>query len=474
MFIPGSYSPDWDVLAYGGSATGGGGGITDPPVDGITYGRHNAAWNPVLPIAGGTVTGPITLAADPANPLEAATKQYVDAKPSGGIPEAPTDGALYGRQSAAWAVVPAATGGTSARVFNALGNPSFEVTQRNCGALLTNPSFVEDRWQLQVSGPFTLQAQVMNAGLGAGGGILVPGSNYTISRSFLRVTNQVIHSPLATGDFVQIIQYCEGSVLRELINDVHSVSILYRCSVGNQKFCLAMRDAGSSQSLIKFVTAPATANTWSVITLPNLPVFPGAGTFSIAPGNVGYYLSLCLAAGTTYQAPATDIWQNGNFIGVAGQSNIGAAVGTTYDFAFIVHEPGAVCNPLQAHDIDFDANYDRCLRYFQKSYEYGVTPGPGGDHYQGCAVLHPHASYPEAFGEVTFKKTMAKVPTLTPYHVSGGAVNQGLVLYGASYAISGFPWTTDKGFSVVSTSANFAASEAGLWFLFHWKADTGW
>jgi hypothetical protein len=34
----------------------------------------------MLPLAGGTMTGPIVLAADPANPLQAATKQYVDGK----------------------------------------------------------------------------------------------------------------------------------------------------------------------------------------------------------------------------------------------------------------------------------------------------------------------------------------------------------------------------------------------------------
>ena len=33
-----------------------------------------------LPLSGGTMTGPLILAADPVQPLEAATKQYVDAK----------------------------------------------------------------------------------------------------------------------------------------------------------------------------------------------------------------------------------------------------------------------------------------------------------------------------------------------------------------------------------------------------------
>src|SRR5215469_7644508 len=44
-----------------------------------------------LPLSGGTMTGPITLAADPASALQPATKQYVDAR-VGGVGFLPTTG----------------------------------------------------------------------------------------------------------------------------------------------------------------------------------------------------------------------------------------------------------------------------------------------------------------------------------------------------------------------------------------------
>ncbi|GHV49993.1 hypothetical protein FACS1894216_01380 [Synergistales bacterium] len=53
-----------------------GGGIPDAPVDGKLYGRQDAAWEEVI-------------------------------SAGGGIPEAPNDGKIYGRQSAAWEEVPA-------------------------------------------------------------------------------------------------------------------------------------------------------------------------------------------------------------------------------------------------------------------------------------------------------------------------------------------------------------------------------
>ena len=62
------------ILQSGTAALG------DAPSDGSTYGRLNATWTKVLALAGGTLTGALILQADPATALGAATKQYVDGK----------------------------------------------------------------------------------------------------------------------------------------------------------------------------------------------------------------------------------------------------------------------------------------------------------------------------------------------------------------------------------------------------------
>jgi hypothetical protein len=54
------------------------GGITEAPLDSFFYGRVNATWAKGLALVGGTLTGPLVLAADPTSPLQAATKQYSD------------------------------------------------------------------------------------------------------------------------------------------------------------------------------------------------------------------------------------------------------------------------------------------------------------------------------------------------------------------------------------------------------------
>jgi hypothetical protein len=78
---------------------------TEAPSDGTTYGRLNATWTQVLPIAGGTLTGPLILATDPTAPLGAATKEYVDAR-TPITSDAPNNIFSYGRSSAAWRQIP--------------------------------------------------------------------------------------------------------------------------------------------------------------------------------------------------------------------------------------------------------------------------------------------------------------------------------------------------------------------------------
>lgn len=92
---PSSSIPVMDGIGSAGSA--------------VTYARGDHVHpsdTSLLPLAGGTLTGPLILAADPTTALGAATKQYVDAHAGsgGGIPEAPTDGSYYLRDgaTAAW------------------------------------------------------------------------------------------------------------------------------------------------------------------------------------------------------------------------------------------------------------------------------------------------------------------------------------------------------------------------------------
>jgi hypothetical protein len=92
---------------------------------------------PFLSLSGGTMAGPITLAGDATSPRMPVTLEQFQAGSStggGGIPEAPTDGALYGRESGAWkpaaapgdltAYVPLAGGTLTGQLITTSGTPA--------------------------------------------------------------------------------------------------------------------------------------------------------------------------------------------------------------------------------------------------------------------------------------------------------------------------------------------------------------
>jgi hypothetical protein len=100
------------IRALGGGTGGPSGGIPEAPIDGGTYGRQNELWIGVVPLAGNVVmTGPLQLSGDPTFANEAATKNYVDAW---AFHEAPVDAFLYGRSGTNqnWARALPLAGGT--------------------------------------------------------------------------------------------------------------------------------------------------------------------------------------------------------------------------------------------------------------------------------------------------------------------------------------------------------------------------
>jgi hypothetical protein len=369
------------------------------------------------------------------------------------------------------------------RSFNAVGNPNFEVDQRNVGNAVVNPgggNFICDRWIKAGGGTYTVNCQQV----ASAANMVVPGTNFRLSSKYFIVTLTAQETTLGATEFLGIRQFLEGIRLRELIGDVHSVSLLVFSSVAGLKFSLAIRDAAATptRSLVKLCTI-SVAGTWTLIPLPNLPVWDSGGTFNILPGLQGYDLAITLACGSTLIAPAADIWQSGNYLGAPGMSNFCASpVNSTFVAGFVQHEPGPLCTtPI---DCPFTQNYDDCLRYYQKSYAYPIAVGGGGTTQNSFATFNSivavNASAFTLDGGVRFPKPMARGPTAVAYHPNTGTANQALLYY----ATSGTVPTTTFGqtiSSVVATAGGIAAlncpsgtSTAPMTALAEWTADTGW
>lgn len=370
--------------------------------------------------------------------------------------------AATGFQSQIWA--------TRLRTFNAAGNQNFEVDQRQCGTAPTIGAALfsagSDRWSCQKAGGTTMAATAGVFGTGATTPVLVPGTSFGITQKALRIQLTAAQASLAAGDLLWINQQIEGPLVRELISDVTSISVLARTSGPSISVGVGLRDPGSpTKSLVKLCTIPSGA--WTLVTFPNIPVFP-VGNFVTTLGSIGLQINICLAAGSTWMAPANDMWQSGNLLGAVGQTNFASlAVNTWIDFAFIQLEPGAICTTLM--DLDFDTNLSRCQRYFDKSYQYGVKPGAVDS--TGAINLINNANT-SPIGPIRFKRTMAKVPTVTGYSVTTGAIN---TVRDASNsvdrAITAVSILGDAGFGGFPVTG----APASVWqSQFHYTADTGW
>ena len=363
------------------------------------------------------------------------------------------------------------------RSFNAVGNPTFEVDQRNVYAALTNPAngtFIQDRYAILKSAGLT---GTVNTALQSvpTAPIVVPGTNFGITQNYQRFTVGTAQATLAAGDFYGITQYVEGPRWRQLSMDVHSVSLLVRSSVAGLTFALRLKDPTATHSLVKLCTITSAA-TWTLIPLPNLPVW--VGTFTSMPGSVGYNLDVFLACGSTYLAAANNAWQTGDIRGVSGMSNFLSTAGATFDIAFIQHEPGSLCTTLI--DCAFMQNYDACLRYYCKSYPYVQPVGSAGSgSYMKFTCPTATSGTYSLYSSTTFLKQMAKVPTATMYNHSTGAANSMYIWYASSGTV---PNATSNA-SVTSVGASPAGisqiissgnSTAPITAIAEWVADTGW
>ena len=355
---------------------------------------------------------------------------------------------------------------TRLRSYNAIGNPNFEVDQRLSGTFNIGASFVpnEDRWMAYKSGAMTATA---NGGL-ISGLVSIPGTSFAITQKFFRFTLTGQQTTLGASDQLKLAQFLEGIQLRELISDVSSCQILVRSSVSGLSFGLAWRDSAAAYSLTKLITVPS-ANTWSILTMPNLPVWTPSGNFPIGPGVLGCYFDIVLAAGSTLTSPANNTWQAGNFIGAAGQSNFAASqVNSTFDIAFVQHEPGPLCTTLM--DKPFSQNLDECLRYYQKSYDYGTAVG-GITTAGAKMMIVPTGLATGAVGPLSFHKPMAKIPSMFLYNHATGAANIIRDGAGVDHTAAGATNIGLSGFPSISFSTAVAA---GGYMTFHYTADAGW
>ena len=208
----------------------------------------------------------------------------------------------------------------------------------------------------------------------------------------------------------------EGYDWTYLAQNPFTVSFYVKSSVpGN--YCVAFQNAGQDQSYIYQYTI-VSAGVWQKIVV-TVPASPSAGTWNYTNG-AGLAVFFCLGAGSNLQG-APNTWLAANKLSTAGQTNLMASNGNTFQFDKLKIETGinatAWLERSQADELKL------CQRYFNKSYSQGTNPGTATT--LGNLIFISAAAYPGGTPIIsqTLPATMRTTPTVTIYSPGTGAPN---------------------------------------------------
>lgn len=294
-----------------------------------------ANWAQMMDVTGGTLTGPLVLAADPAAALQPATKQYVDVL-------------------------------AAAQNRNRLVNGDFSVNQYYPGSTLVSPAnnvtWIADRWHMttNLTGVVSSQRQ---SGPVAGG---PAGVNYALNMASLTA-----HA-IAAGDFCTIRQGVEQTNIGDwqwgAANAAPvTLSFWAQASIAGT-YSGALSNSNTTRSYPFTFTLPANVWTLALVTIPG----DTTGSWSAANNVIGLGVSFDLGTGATYRAPA-GAWVTGNFVGANGAASLIATNGASLTFSSVQLEAGSVATPFDWKG--YHSTLQACWRYHMKIAPQ-VTLGP--------------------------------------------------------------------------------------------------
>jgi len=300
-----------------------------------------------LPLAGGTMTGLVTLSGPPSNPLHAATKAYVDAG----------------------AFVPVAGGANTGLNDNRLVNGDIRIDQRNAGASGTATGYTVDRWafgsNLTTKGNWQRYA----------GGPATLGFPYCLA-----FNSTSAYSSVST-DYFQFSQTIEADAISDFAwgtagaQPITLSFLAFSSLTGAFSGCISNYNTTRSYP---FSFSLSTANTWTKITL----TIPGdtAGTW-VTSGNGGSLIvHFDLGSGSTFRGPA-NAWASANYVGVTGSISVVATNAATFYLTGVKLEIGSVATPFNRQSLA--KSLADCQRYYQQyaaaylvTQGYNASPGP--------------------------------------------------------------------------------------------------
>jgi len=289
---------------------------------GITWIWDGSKWTtsgsggPYLQLAGGTLTGPLILAADPVVPLGASTKQYIDSQPIVGS--------------------------------NRIINGDFLCNQY--GGSGTVNGFTADRWRLGMNQAGKMNWQVANSAAATPLGF----------PRCMSITSLSAYTALAADSFC-FFQSIEANMVNDFAwgtSGAQPVTLSFWINVSIAgTYSGTIANFANTRSYPFTFTAPVG---WSkqIVTIPG----DTGGTW-VNSGNGGsVYVTFDLGSGANLRGTANQ-WQNAGLNGATGTASIVATNGAVYQLSGIKLEIGSIATPFNRESIS--KSLSDCQRYYQ-------------------------------------------------------------------------------------------------------------
>lgn len=246
---------------------------------------------------------------------------------------------------------------------NRLLNGDWLIDQINEGALHTSSSGANvlgpDGWTLRADGAGVFKVRTIVDPDDAAGKVL-------------EVSCTTADASIAAGDRYMIFSAIEGNDVRDLkagTASAESITIQFPSDFSvTGTYGIAIRNSAANRTYVgTFTQAAANAREPQRITL----TLDTSGTWLYTTG-IGLSVSICLAAGSTFQTTA-GVWAAGDFSTTSAQANFMSSTSNIGYIGRIQLIQGAVA--LAYGPIDIQKALAKMQRYYEKSYSDGIVPG---------------------------------------------------------------------------------------------------
>ena len=276
----------------------------------------------------------------------------------------------------------------------------------------------------------------------------------------------------SSGISAYIEQYIEGQNVQHLNYGSSSAKKLtasfhVKSSVTGTYGCFLGDGTSNGKKNVQTFTI-SSANTWEKKVL----TFNGDTATALDNDNSAELtFGIVLGAGSDYQTGSTNSWLSAaspSALSTSSQTQWPQTDGATFFMTGIQLEVGDVATDFE--HLSFPEQLRLCMRYYEKSYNYGVAPGSAGSssavNYQGAIFFT--TAHNNHHQEIQYKERKRAVPTLVVYNTHTGATGQNYSHHDNASTTHSDTWANGEN----GTRVSFAGTGDGERTEFHYTADS--